>query len=255
MRGASDSGIYTVGQSDTVIVRGNTVELNVAGMEIENTSHADVHDNTATNNTGGILVFNLPGLEVERGAGTRVFTNQVFENNTMNFAPVGNIVGLVPTGTGIALLAAHDVEIFDNDVHDHATVNLGAISYVTTMIAVPTGRYDDIPTGIDVHDNRFGGTSDMPTGDLGALLIQALGELYPTGPYIVPDIAWDGARNPARIQAGTGDYAEADKLCFHDNGTATFIDLQYPLADATKPTTDFAAHACTHPAQPEVTLP
>ena len=31
----------------------------------------------------------------------------------------GNIVGLVPTGTGIAVLAAHDVEIFGNTVHDH----------------------------------------------------------------------------------------------------------------------------------------
>ena len=46
----------------------NHVELNVAGIEIENSTNADVHDNTATNNTGGILVFNLPGLEVENGA-------------------------------------------------------------------------------------------------------------------------------------------------------------------------------------------
>ncbi|MBM7093302.1 right-handed parallel beta-helix repeat-containing protein, partial [Streptomyces sp. S12] len=59
--GASDAGIY-VGQSRDVIVRNSRAEFNVAGIEIENTVNADVHDNIATNNTGGILVFNMPAL-------------------------------------------------------------------------------------------------------------------------------------------------------------------------------------------------
>lgn len=108
VKGASDSGVY-VGQSDLIVVENNDVEDNVAGIEIENSTHADVHDNTATANTGGILVFNLPGLQLKNGAGTRVYNNMVFANNTPNFAPSGNIVGLVPTGTGIAVLAAHHV--------------------------------------------------------------------------------------------------------------------------------------------------
>jgi parallel beta-helix repeat protein len=56
--GASDAGIY-VGQSRNVVVRDNRAEYNVAGIEIENTIGADVYDNLATNNTGGILVFNI----------------------------------------------------------------------------------------------------------------------------------------------------------------------------------------------------
>src|SRR5689334_12385728 len=71
VKGASDAGIY-VGQSDNIVVRRNRAELNVAGIEIENSTRADVYENTATTNTGGILVFNLPGLEVENGAVTRV---------------------------------------------------------------------------------------------------------------------------------------------------------------------------------------
>ena len=51
--GASDAGIY-VGQSRQIIVRRNRVEFNVAGIEIENSINADVENNTATNNTGGI---------------------------------------------------------------------------------------------------------------------------------------------------------------------------------------------------------
>ena len=68
---ASDAGIY-VGQSRNVIVRNNRAEYNVAGFEIENTINADVYGNIATNNTGGILVFNMPDLPQE-GHSTRVY--------------------------------------------------------------------------------------------------------------------------------------------------------------------------------------
>jgi parallel beta-helix repeat protein len=252
VKGASDSGVY-VGQSDMIELRGNRVELNVAGIEIENSTNADVHDNTATNNTGGILVFNLPGLEVENGAVTRVFMNQVFENNTPNFAPEGNIVGLVPAGTGIAVLAAHQVEIFGNNVHDHDSVNIGVISYEPTGIPITDASYDEFPTAIYIHDNTLAGTSDSPTGPLGALLISALGEIQTTGPYIVPDIAWDGVLDPART-AATGSYADADRLCISNNGDADFINLAWPLADATKPATDLAPMACTLAPLPSVVL-
>jgi parallel beta-helix repeat protein len=252
VKGASDSGVY-VGQSDLIVVQNNDVELNVAGIEIENSTHADVHDNTATKNTGGILVFNLPGLEVKNGAGTRVYDNMVFDNNTVNFAPAGNIVGLVPTGTGIAVLAAHSVEIFGNTVHDHDSINVGVISYVPTGIAVTDPLYDQYPTALWVHDNDLQGTSATPTGMLGALLISAIGEILPNGPYIVPDIAWDGVLDPARVQAG--DYAADDKLCFQRNGDADFINLAWPLGDATLPSRDASPHDCAHAPLPEVVLP
>ena len=85
--GASDAGIY-VGQSIGVIVRRCHAEQNVAGIEIENTISADVYDNVATGNTGGILVFNMPNLK-QRGHSTRVFKNKVFKNNLGNFAAKG----------------------------------------------------------------------------------------------------------------------------------------------------------------------
>jgi parallel beta-helix repeat protein len=76
--GASDSGIY-VGQSSNIIVRRNKAEFNVAGIEIENSTFADVYENTATNNTGGILVFDLPDLPIQGGKNTRVFKNEIFK--------------------------------------------------------------------------------------------------------------------------------------------------------------------------------
>jgi parallel beta-helix repeat protein len=254
-KGASDTGVY-VGQSQNITVQGNDVEFNVAGIEIENSTTADVHDNTATNNAGGILVFNLPDLQVKNGHSTRVYNNMVFDNNTMNFAPAGNIVGMVPTGTGIAMLSAHQVEVFGNSVHDHASVNIGIISYVPLMMQVNDAQYDQYPTALYIHDNDLEGTSDMPTGDLGALLIAALGEIYPSGPFIVPNIAWDGVLDPARVVSGTGDYADADKICIQNNTygdpTRRFINLAWPLGDQTLPSTDMTSHDCSHPALPGV---
>src|ERR1700741_1493111 len=87
---ASDAGIY-VGQSNGVVVRRCRAEQNVAGIEIENTIDADVYENVATNNTGGILVFNMPNLS-QPGHSTRVYKNKVEKNNLGNFAARGTAV-------------------------------------------------------------------------------------------------------------------------------------------------------------------
>ena len=110
--GASDAGLY-VGQSKDVIVRRNRAEHNVAGIEIENSTRADVYDNIVRHNAGGLLVFDLPDLPKVGGHSTRLYNNQVVENNTRNFAPPGNIVASVPSGTGVIVMANEKVEIFD----------------------------------------------------------------------------------------------------------------------------------------------
>ena len=91
--GASDAGIY-VGQSENIIVKNSVAEFNVAGIEIENSYYADVFNNYASNNTGGILVFDLPDIPQQGGHHIRVFNNKSVNNNTDNFAPEGNIVGI-----------------------------------------------------------------------------------------------------------------------------------------------------------------
>ena len=113
VRGASDAGIY-VGQSENIIVRNSLAEYNVAGIEIENSMHADVYKNIARHNAGGILVFDLPDLPVMGGHSTRIYDNDIFENNTRNFAPPGNIVATVPSGTGVIIMANENIHIFGN---------------------------------------------------------------------------------------------------------------------------------------------
>src|SRR5215813_219219 len=112
--GARDAGFY-VGQSDTIIVRNNLAVNNVAGIEIENSFNADVYGNTVTGNTGGILVFDLPGLQQLGGHNVRVFNNTIRDNNTANFG-IGGTVSLVPAGTGVVVMANQNVEIFGNTI-------------------------------------------------------------------------------------------------------------------------------------------
>lgn len=222
--GASDAGIY-VGQSTDVVVRDSRAEYNVAGIEIENTVGADVYGNVATNNTGGLLVFTLPGLQMPECRRVRVFDNELYENNTANFAPPGNIVGKVPRGTGIAVLAAHEVEIFANDIRDNQTVNLGAISYLTTDIEYDDPTYDPYYDALHIHDNTFVGGGTEPVDELGFLVVQGLITILPA-PIVVPDIVLDGYVDPAK--AVDGALPEALRICVHDNGDADFANIDVP---------------------------
>ncbi|MBX3421143.1 MAG: right-handed parallel beta-helix repeat-containing protein [Pirellulaceae bacterium] len=217
--GASDAGIY-VGQSKNVIVRNSQASYNVAGIEIENCHGADVYGNVATNNTGGVLVFDLPDLPVQRGHDVRVFDNKIFNNNTPNFAPEGNIVATVPTGTGVMVMANTNVEIFNNEIRDHQTTNTMIVSYLTTNIQIKDPNYYPYAEQIHIHNNTFGPGGNQPSGQ-GGLLIAAV-----TGSPI-PDIVWDGVVNPEKMQ--DGQVIREAGLSIHSNnktnGEVTFVNL------------------------------
>ena len=185
---AADAGLY-IGQSENVIVRNNRAEYNVAGIEIENTTGADVYGNVATNNTGGILVFNMPNLKTP-GARTRVFKNDVFENNTKNFGHEGTPVASIPAGSGVVINSNDEVEIFDNDIRDNKTANIIVASVFSTGYAdgETQADFDPYPENIFIYENRLEGGGNNPDGlDLQALKLALVG---PTGR--LPDILWDG---------------------------------------------------------------
>ena len=225
--GAADAGIY-VGQSKNIIVRRNRAEFNVAGIEIENSDGADVYENVATNNAGGLLVFGLPDLPVQGSHNTRVFNNQVFANNTQNFAPKGNAVAKVPAGTGILVLATHQAEIFKNTIHDNNTVNVTIISYQSTGNPINDAKYDPFVTAVYVHDNKIGAGGANPAGVAADVLAPKIGKP-------LPGIMWDGIVNPQ---------AAADpQICIENNGDTKF--LNYDAAGGFKKISDdLKGHAC-----------
>jgi len=187
VRGASDAGIY-VGQSQNIVVQNSRAEYNVAGIEIENSFNADVHDNVATHNAGGILVFDLPGLPQMGGHSTRVFHNQVVNNDTPNFAPKGNTVAGVPTGTGIMVMANRDVHVFGNHIDGNAS---GAISLVAYLNTFTDPSYNPLPRNIAVHGNRFGTNGNAPAWPGGMEAARAMGGA-------IPPVIWDGVTTYTR---------------------------------------------------------
>ncbi|HEY5072153.1 MAG TPA: parallel beta-helix domain-containing protein [Caulobacteraceae bacterium] len=180
-RGASDTGIY-VGQSRNVVVENSRAEFNVAGIEIENCYNADVHDNISTRNAGGILVFDLPGLPQMGGHSTRVYRNQVVNNDTPNFAPKGNIVSKVPTGTGVLVMANRDIHVFDNAIDGNASAGVMLISYAESF---DDPHYNPLPREISVHGNHLGRNGFAPTFPGGADLAKVLGGT-------LAPVFWDG---------------------------------------------------------------
>lgn len=241
--GASDSGIY-VGQSTNIIVRRNKAELNVAGIEIENSTYADVYENIATQNTGGILVFDLPDLPVQGGKNTRVFKNQVINNNTDNFAPKGNIVGVVPPGTGILVLANDNIEIFENKIENHDTVNVGIVSYFVTDKPINDPKYDPYPEAIYVHDNSITNGGESPRGLIVKLLALKLGKPF-------PDLLYDGIVDSKK--AVNGKLPENLRICFERNGEADFanIDAEHTFKNIER---DIQKYTCKLPRLDSVTI-
>jgi len=212
--GASDAGIY-VGQSENIIVKNSIAEFNVAGIEIENSYYADVFNNYASNNTGGILVFDLPDIPQQGGHHIRVFNNKSVNNNTDNFAPEGNIVGEVPRGSGIIIQANSHVEIFDNDIGDNDTINIAVVTY---GYDTEDENYYPHPRSIQIHGNRFGRSGynpDLETGELAKILFEISdGDM--------PDIFWDGIVPLPQIIFGQ---PEEDKIVLGNNGDASFLTI------------------------------
>lgn len=235
--GASDAGIY-VGQSRDIIVKNCEAYHNVAGIEIENCIRADVFNNYAHENTGGLLVFDMPGL-TQNGSNVRLHHNRSIDNSHRNFAPKGNIVGEVPPGTGVMILATKEVEIFENDIEKNNTIGIAIVSYKLVQQSHNDSTFNPYPKAIYVHDNRISiSTFSTPSldYDLGKLLLYK----FPIGrPYIV----FDGYMDPS-VETKNGNYVAPYSICIGDNGGAKFAAMDAPN-EFKNMTTDRTNFDCT----------
>jgi len=241
-KGASDAGFY-IGQSDNVVMRRNRSEYNVDGYEVENAEHVDVYDNIAAHNSGGIGVFNLPDLPKQGGQQVRVFRNQVYENNTPNFAPksLGPIYYL-PTGTGVYIMAIHDVEEFQNQIHDNNTTNVYIINYTTALSdPVKDARFRPFADHISLHDNEISGGGKSPD-----VRLDGVKALMQVGGGSLPDILYDGVVDPALVSAAKNSQ-NPGQVCLSNNGSPTFLNLD-AANNFKHPSNNLKVHDCSLPA-------
>lgn len=218
--GASDAGIY-VGQSKDIIVRKSKAYQNVAGIEIENSLNAEVYDNEALENTGGILVFDLPDLIQKKGGFVKVYRNNIHHNNYRNFAPKGNIVAKVPQGTGVLILATNNVEVFDNQIIKNNSVSCGIISYYMTENPIKDASYYPYPTGISIHDNNFerDHVKFQGKGRFGQLFRYKL-----RFGKNVPHIVYDGIIDSKTLN-DKGEVMKDKGICIYNNKNESFVNI------------------------------
>ncbi len=242
VKGAADAGFY-LGQSENAIMRRNRAEGNVAGFEVENCKNVDVYENTATNNSGGILVFNLPDLPVQGGEMVRVFNNQIIGNNTPNVAPKSQTVYNLPTGLGVSVMAIKNVEVFNNTIKDNNTANMHIISYLAMSQEIKDQRYNPFVSNVYVHDNQFGGSGKNPDARLESVMMVAKVVGQP-----MPDILYDGIVEPVGGKPGDA------KICLQNNGEVTFAN--FDAANKFKNVSrDLKKHQCTLPTLAAISLP
>jgi len=207
-----DAGIY-VGQSENIVVKNCTAFGNVAGIEIENCTNAEVFNCKAYDNSAGILVFNLPDLPVADGKRTRVYNNEIIENNHINFAtpisetPNGNTVTMVPPGSGVILMAAKEVEVFNNKILKNKTVGVIVSNYHITGFPMDAPNWSPFSSNISIHDNEYERPAALPdmSKDFGKLMSAKNAHGIGKTQDIVYDGFWDEstgkdiAENPMNI--------------------------------------------------------
>ncbi len=157
----ADAAIY-VGQSRDIIVRESIAYGNVTGIEIENSVNALVEGNHVFDNTGGILVFLLPNNVSKIGKNARVVNNKVIENNHPNFGNPTSIVGRVPPGGGILVMAVDNTEVTGNEIRGNNSYGVAVTSLETSF---PKGTHFDVgstPENNWIHGNRFSGNGSNP---------------------------------------------------------------------------------------------
>ncbi|MCB0628672.1 MAG: parallel beta-helix domain-containing protein [Saprospiraceae bacterium] len=219
---AMDAGIY-VGQCTNVVVRNNQAHDNVAGLEIENTIMGEVHDNTAWDNAGGMLIFDMPDLPQANGDKIKFYNNVIRNNNGENFAPEGMVVSTIPPGSGMILMAHSNIELYDNQITNHKTLGVAINSWLFTGMPYESEAYDPFCSNIYIHDNEISGNAGP--ADATTRFGQLITALFGGEPV---DIITDGIFKPDAVD-------ESGKLtgyCFRDNGEVSFVNLNAAMGTA-----------------------
>ncbi|MEZ5023289.1 MAG: parallel beta-helix domain-containing protein [Chitinophagales bacterium] len=220
---SSDAGIY-IGQSRNVLMRNNLAHHNVAGIEIENCRMVEAYDNIAENNTGGFLIFDMPGLPQANGYSVKVHNNIVRDNNFKNFSPEGGMVNIIPPGTGMLVVAHNDVEIYSNTIEGYKTLGLAIVTFNFTQRPFKTENgFSPYYSKLNIYDNTFnrkGGVAGVP--DITKEFGKMVNGMFPAQ---TQDILIDGIFNPDLEQAN-GNYVGDNRVCIRNNGDdIRFVNL------------------------------
>ena len=186
-----DAGHY-IGQTVDCLVRGNKAGDHPAGIEIENSYGCDVHNNIATENSGGLLVFKLTSPQLQVSARHEIHHNYVADNNIDNHCVGGAVCNVVP-GTGFMTISDRFTNYHHNEIRDNKSWGTLAIDQNTVNVFVAAGTFDptSTPQALEgncffnnyLYNNGYDPDSFVPSGLEGQALILPLGG--PTDPLFL----------------------------------------------------------------------
>ena len=242
-----------------------------------------MYGNLVVDNTGGLVVFDLPGNPVV-GRDVYIHDNIIRNNNRDNFAP-GGTVAAIPAGTGTFAMASRRVLIANNTYEDNDTVDIAIISGLaiasdaaswllaeadlvgdTTDLeldADANGVYNFRSTDIWVMGNTHSGSGTAP--DTSSLEDRELGflmaVLYGANPVdtVVYDAIGESSHHPTDASLNSND----NRICVGADPGVTFasLDLEFlaqqalpSLETVYQPEAPFAPFDCegVTPAAPDV---
>jgi len=217
-----------VGMSDNIHVAHNEVFGNVAGIEIENSRHAIVENNTVTDNAAGILTFITPGLPIKTTYDVVIRNNVIVGNNHKNFAAEGSIVSGAPSGSGIIIMAADDVIVENNLIRDNKNAGVIVVDHKSFANVTPDPEADPNPDRIQILRNFFANNGTEPIDEIKALMLT---ELTRQGPDVV-------------AAGGGKDSCALDKAGFKSVGLRSWVPCKR------HDTTDIRTYLLDQPAEP-----
>lgn len=149
-----DAGVYA-GQCRDVVIQNCESYRNTIGIETENCINVLMANNSAHNNSLGLLVVLLPDLPTTEARNARVINNRVLDNNYPNLSPPNNTVNLVEPGLGIVVNAADNTEVTRNEVRGNNSY--GIAMYALTDVFPPEHKLnvEPNPDGNYIHGNRL----------------------------------------------------------------------------------------------------
>ncbi len=227
LSGIADAAIY-IGMSDNIHAAHNEVFGNVAGIEVENSRHVIVENNTAYDNAGGILTFITPGLPIKTTQDVVIRNNFIAGNNHKNFGAPGSIVSGLPSGSGVVIMAAKDVIVENNIIRDNKNAGIIVVDHKQFANVTADPQTDPTPTRVQLLNNVMSNNGYDPISDIKALMTVALTK-----------------EGPDVVAAGTGkDNCMLDKGHYHTLGLS-----DYPQCARTN-TADISTYLLDKPAEP-----
>jgi parallel beta-helix repeat protein len=229
--------------------------LNVAGIDIENSTESEAYDNDCHDNTAGILVSDVPGLRVQGGQHADVHDNRLEHNNQENFSAPGSIVHDAAAGTGVLVLAADDNQIHVNHISDNQSYGVAVLSWYVAQ-RDDEGRadpkYDFYPEGNYVFDNDLSNNGEEPEGSAATIAASA-------GETTIANVVWDGFidwkkyyRDGVPDNPDPGWIAIPNRNCFKP-GSSSYMNLDLEHNGANKSSSP-GKFDCEQPSLPAIQL-